>query len=162
VPALPVTFRPGRTRAVLLTAAVAIVVVITVVAFLLEQLGPGERLSFLLTALLLAGVLVLLSRPRITADDSGVTVVNITSRHRLEWAQIIQVNLRPGDAWVFLDLSDRAGHPAGHRPGTRRRRRAGPARARPGPLRRRPRAALRGTSGLSRGSRPCRIRPCLD
>ncbi|MDQ0814528.1 hypothetical protein QFZ63_006242 [Streptomyces sp. B3I7] len=130
VPALPVTFRPGRTRAVLLTAAVAIVVVITVVAFLLEQLGPGERLSFLLTALLLAGILVLLSRPRITADDSGVTVVNITSRRRLEWAQIIQVNLRPGDAWVFLDLSDGTSLPAlGIQPGIARARAVADARA---------------------------------
>jgi hypothetical protein len=129
-PALPVTFRPGRTRAVLVTAAVATVVVITVVALLLEQLGPGERLSFVVTAVLLAGVLLLLSRPRITADDSGVTVVNITSRRRLEWAQIIQVNLRPGDAWVFLDLSDGTSLPAlGIQPGIARERAIADARA---------------------------------
>lgn len=42
LPALPVTFRPGRTRAVLLTAGVAIFVVITTVAMLLEQLSPGR------------------------------------------------------------------------------------------------------------------------
>lgn len=129
-PALPVTFRPGRTRAVLVTAAVATVVVITVVALLLEQLGPGERLSFVFTAVLLAAVLLLLSRPRITADDSGVTVVNITSRHRLEWAQIIQVNLRPGDAWVFLDLSDGTSLPAlGIQPGIAKERAIADARA---------------------------------
>ena len=54
LPALPVTFRPGRTRAVLLTAAGAIFVVITVVALLLPTLGPGERLSFVFTAAMLA------------------------------------------------------------------------------------------------------------
>ncbi|MFI7686997.1 PH domain-containing protein [Streptomyces griseoaurantiacus] len=130
VPALPVTFRPGRTRAVLLTAALATVLVITVVALLLEQLGPGERLSFVLTAFLLAGVLVLLARPRITADDSGVTVVNIISRRRLAWAQIVQVNLRPGDAWVFLDLSDGTSLPAlGIQPGIARDRAIADARA---------------------------------
>lgn len=42
LPALPITFRPGRTRAVLLTAGVAIFVVITTVAMLLEQLTPGR------------------------------------------------------------------------------------------------------------------------
>lgn len=42
LPALPVTFRPGRTRAVLLSAAVVIFVVITTVAFLLEQLTPAS------------------------------------------------------------------------------------------------------------------------
>ncbi len=117
-PSLPVTFRPGRTRVVLLTAGVAIFVVITVIALLLEQLGPGERLSFIVTAALLAGVLFLLARVKVVADESGVTVQNIASRRRLEWAEIIQVNLRPGDPWVFLNLSDGTSLPAlGIQPG---------------------------------------------
>ncbi|APE20426.1 MULTISPECIES: PH domain-containing protein [Streptomyces] len=105
-PALPVTFRPGRTRAVLLTLGVAMFVVVTAVALMLERLGPGERASFVFTAALLLGVLVLLSRPKVVADDAGVTVVNITRTRRLAWAEILKVNLRPGDPWVFLDLSD--------------------------------------------------------
>jgi hypothetical protein len=106
LPALPVTFRPGRTRAVLLTAGVAIFVVITTVAMLLEQLTPGEKLSFVLTGALLFAVLAMLARVKVVADESGVTVVNIVSRRRLAWAEILQVNLRPGDPWVFLNLSD--------------------------------------------------------
>ncbi|WP_328784077.1 PH domain-containing protein [Streptomyces canus] len=106
LPTLPVTFRPSRTRAVLLTAGVAIFVTITVIALLLEELGPGERLSFVFTAALLAGVLFLLARVKVVADESGVTVQNIAGRRHLEWAEIIQVNLRPGDPWVFLNLSD--------------------------------------------------------
>jgi hypothetical protein len=117
-PTLPVTFRPGRTRAVLMTAGVAIFVTITVIALLLEQLGPGERLSFIFTAALLAGVLFLLARVKVVADESGVTVQNIAGRRRLEWAEIIQVNLRPGDPWVFLNLSDGTSLPAlGIQPG---------------------------------------------
>ncbi|MFE9173367.1 PH domain-containing protein [Streptomyces kebangsaanensis] len=106
LPALPVTFRPGRTRAVLLTAAAALFVAITVVALLLEQLSPGERVSFVFTGALLAGIPILLARPKVVADDSGVTVVNIVGRRHLAWAEILQVNLRPGDPWVFLNLSD--------------------------------------------------------
>lgn len=118
LPALPVTFRPSRTRAVLLTAGVAIFVTITVIALLLEQLGPGERLSFIFTAALLAGVLFLLARVKVVADEFGVTVQNIAGRRRLEWAEIIQVNLRPGDPWVFLNLSDGTSLPAlGIQPG---------------------------------------------
>ncbi|KUM83455.1 PH domain-containing protein [Streptomyces pseudovenezuelae] len=118
LPTLPVTFRPGRTRAVLLTAGVAIFVTITVIALLLEQLGPGERLSFIFTAALLAGVLFLLARVKVVADESGVTVQNIAGRRHLEWAEIIQVNLRPGDPWVFLNLSDGTSLPAlGIQPG---------------------------------------------
>ena len=122
-PTLPVTFRPGRTRAVLITAGVAIFVTITVIALLLEQLGPGERLSFIFTAAVLAGVLFLLARVKVVADESGVTVQNIAGRRHLEWAEIIQVNLRPGDPWVFLNLSDGTSLPAlGIQPGIAKER----------------------------------------
>ena len=123
LPTLPVTFRPGRTRAVLLTAGVVIFLVITAVAMLLEQLGPGERLSFILTGGLIFWVLAMLARVRVVADDSGVTVVNIASSRHLDWAEIIQVNLRPGDPWVFLNLSDGTSLPAlGIQPGIAKER----------------------------------------
>ncbi|MFC8293654.1 PH domain-containing protein [Streptomyces sp. NPDC057242] len=120
-PALPVTFRPGRTRAVLLTVGIAMFATVTLVAMLLERLGPGERASFVLTAALFLGVLVLLSRPKVVADDEGVTVVNITRSRRLAWAEILRVNLRSGDPWVFLDLSDGTSLPVlGIQPGIAR------------------------------------------
>ncbi|MEV8594029.1 PH domain-containing protein [Streptomyces sp. NPDC052012] len=130
LPNLPVTFRPGRTRAVLLTAAVAIFVVITVIALLLEQLSTGEKISFVFTAALLAGVLLMLARPKAVADEAGVTVVNIASSRRLAWAEILQVHLRPGDPWVFLDLSDGTSLPVlGIQPGIARQQAIADARA---------------------------------
>ncbi|MFJ8466177.1 PH domain-containing protein [Streptomyces swartbergensis] len=130
LPTLPVTFRPGTTRAVLLTAAVAILVVITAVAMLLKQLSPAERLSFIVTALLLDAVLLLLARPKVVADEDGVTVVNLTSKRRLEWAEILQVTLRSGDPWVFLNLSDGTSLPAlGIQPGLAKQRAIADARA---------------------------------
>ena len=130
LPPLPVTFRPGRTRVILLTAGAAIFVVITAVALLLEKLGPGERLSFILTGALMFGVLALLARVRVVADEAGVTVVNIASRRRLAWAEIVQVNLRPGDPWVFLNLSDGTSLPAlGIQPGIAKAKAIADARA---------------------------------
>ncbi|WP_217208547.1 PH domain-containing protein [Streptomyces sp. AC550_RSS872] len=130
LPTLPVTFRPGRTRAVLLTAGIAIFVVITAVALLLEKLGPGERLSFVFTGALMFGVLAMLARVKVVADESGVTVVNIATKRRLEWAEIVQVNLRPGDPWVFLNLSDGTSLPAlGIQPGIAKQRAIADARA---------------------------------
>ncbi|MFF0205419.1 PH domain-containing protein [Streptomyces sp. NPDC005017] len=118
LPALPVTFRPGRTRAVLLTAATSIFVVVSAVALLLERLSPGERISFVLTAALLSGVVLMLARPKVVADENGITVVNFASTRRLGWPEIVQVNLRVGDPWVFLDLSDGTSQPAiGIQPG---------------------------------------------
>ncbi|RFU84200.1 PH domain-containing protein [Streptomyces triticagri] len=129
-PTLPVTFRPARTRAVLISSGVAILAVITAVALLLENLGPGERISFVFVGALILGVLLLLARPRIVADEAGVTVVNLTTTRRLAWAEIVQVNLRPGDAWVFLDLSDGTSLPAmGIQPGIAKQRAIEDARA---------------------------------
>ncbi|WP_327669646.1 MULTISPECIES: PH domain-containing protein [unclassified Streptomyces] len=103
---LPVTFRPGRTRAVLHTLGAASFVVITIVALLLGGLSPGEKVSFVFTGALFWGVLWLLARPKVVADTEGVTVVNVARSRRLSWAEIVRVNLRPGDPWVFLDLTD--------------------------------------------------------
>jgi hypothetical protein len=145
LPTLPVTFRPSLTRAVLLTAGVAIFVVIATVAMLLEQLSPGEKLSFVFIGALLFGVLLMLSRPKVVADETGVTVVNITSRRHLEWAEILQVNLRPGDPWVFLNLSDGTSLPS---PNSARSRT-------PAPCARSPRPAPSATrSNITADSRP--------
>ncbi|MBM7059036.1 MULTISPECIES: PH domain-containing protein [Streptomyces] len=118
LPTLPVTFRPTLTRVVLLSVGVAMFLVITVIALMLDRLNAGERASFVFVAALFLGVLALLSRPRVTADDTGVTVVNITRTRRLAWEEILRVNLRSGDPWVFLDLSDGTSMPAlGIQPG---------------------------------------------
>ncbi|MFJ4714813.1 PH domain-containing protein [Streptomyces sp. NPDC088785] len=106
LPSLPVTFRPGRTRVILHTLGAASFVTITVVALVLHGMSPAEKTSFVFTAALFWGVLALLARPKVVADGDGVTVVNIARGRRLAWAEIVRVNLRPGDPWVFLDLTD--------------------------------------------------------
>ncbi|MFH9394881.1 PH domain-containing protein [Streptomyces sp. NPDC017413] len=117
-PTLPVTFRPTLTRVVLLSTGLVMFLVITVIALMLERLTPGERITFVFVAALFFGVLALLSRPKVTADDSGVTVVNLTLTRRLAWEEILRVNLRSGDPWVYLDLSDGTSLPAlGIQPG---------------------------------------------
>ncbi|WP_018548966.1 PH domain-containing protein [Streptomyces sp. LaPpAH-108] len=129
-PALPVTFRPGRTRAILLTAGIAIFVVISGIGLLLEKVGPGERLTFVLTGALTFWVLAQLARVKVVADESGVTVVNIASSRKLDWAEIVQVNLRQGDPWVFLNLTDGTSLPAlGIQPGVAKQRAIADARA---------------------------------
>ncbi|MEV6761716.1 PH domain-containing protein [Streptomyces sp. NPDC051105] len=130
LPSLPVTFRPGHTRVILLTAGVAIFATISGVALLLEQLGPGEQLSFVITGALIFWALAQLARVKVVADESGVTVVNIASKRRLDWAEILQVNLRPGDPWVFLNLSDGTSLPAlGIQPGIAKQRAIADAKA---------------------------------
>ncbi|WP_329178968.1 PH domain-containing protein [Streptomyces decoyicus] len=118
LPSLPVTFRPTRTRVVLYTVGIAQLAALTAIALLLPKLNGGERLSFIVTGLLVLAVLLLLSRPRVVARQEGVTVINLTTRRELAWAQVLRVNLREGDPWVHLDLADGTSLPAmGIQPG---------------------------------------------
>ncbi|MGH3310091.1 MAG: PH domain-containing protein [Streptomyces sp.] len=121
LPTLPVTFRPTRTRVVLLGVGITAFLVLTVIALILPTVSPGERVSFIVTGLLFLGVLLLLSRPRVTVGESGVTVVNLTVKRHLDWAEVLGVNLRTGDPWVSLDLADGTSLPAmGIQPGIAR------------------------------------------
>ncbi|MEU2791305.1 PH domain-containing protein [Streptomyces sp. NPDC007100] len=121
LPALPVTFRPARTRAVLYGVGIAQLAVLTVIAVLLPKLGGGERISFVFTGLIVLGVLLLLARPKVVARQEGITVVNLTTKRELAWAQVLRVNLRQGDPWVHLDLADGTSLPAmGIQPGIAR------------------------------------------
>ncbi|GAA2712250.1 MULTISPECIES: PH domain-containing protein [Streptomyces] len=112
LPALPVTFRPTRTRVVLLGTGFALLGVLTVMSFMLQTLTTGDRITFICTGLLGLAVLALLSRPKVVATEDGVTVTNLTTTRHLAWAQIVRVNLRSGDSWVHLDLSDGTSLPA--------------------------------------------------
>ncbi|MFE7299137.1 PH domain-containing protein [Streptomyces sp. NPDC057579] len=121
LPGLPVTFRPTRTRAVLYTVGTAQLAALTAIAVLLPALSGGERISFVCTGVLVGAVLLLLGRPRVVARQEGVTVVNLTTRRDLAWAQVVRVNLRAGDPWVHLDLADGTSLPAmGIQPGIAR------------------------------------------
>ncbi|TJZ44144.1 PH domain-containing protein [Streptomyces piniterrae] len=121
LPGLPVTFRPTRTRVVLYTVGIAQLAALTAVALALPKLTGGERTSFILTGALVMAVLLLLARPKVVAAQEGVTVVNLTTRRELAWAQVVRVNLRAGDPWVHLDLADGTSLPAmGIQPGIAR------------------------------------------
>jgi hypothetical protein len=108
---LPVTFRPVVTRVVLLSLGVALLVALSTVAAMMPHDGAapwstGDRITVVLIGVAVLGALSVLSRPKVMADRGGLTVVNLTVRRRLEWAQVLGVVLRPGDAWVHLDLAD--------------------------------------------------------
>ena len=123
-----------------------------------EAQPGGERASFVFTgAAALRRARLLLSRPKVVADESGVTVVNLAGRAELAWAEILRVNLRPGDPWVFLDLSDGTSLPAlGIQPGIakQQRRSATPARCAPSP---KPRSVRDPEDGRTRARRASRL-----
>jgi hypothetical protein len=109
VPSLPATFRPTRTRVAVFAVATVLMAAFAVISVLLPDTGTTawsipERIAFAAIGPAISAGLYLLARPRIVATEHGVTVVNTVRSQHLEWAQIVRVNLRPGDPWVLLDL----------------------------------------------------------
>lgn len=110
-PELPHVWRPARTRTVTLVMSAVVLVCMTVLASLLPAEGPrsfavSDRVGVLLVGWAIVGILLLLGRPRLVAEESGLTVVNMVGRRRLVWEQVVRVNFRPGDPWAFFDLDD--------------------------------------------------------
>lgn len=108
---LPVTWRPDRTRKVIYAVAAVLTVSMTAIAATLpsdggESWSLGARIGVAAIGFGGALALLVLARPKAVGDAEGLKVVNMLRTHRLEWAQIVAVNLRPGDAWVLLDLDD--------------------------------------------------------
>lgn len=111
LPALPVTWRPHRTRTIIYTVAALLAGSMTAIAATLPSDGGmpwplPDRIAFACIGLAGAFVLLILARPKAVGDENGLKVVNMLRTHRLEWAQIVAVNLRSGDPWVLLDLDD--------------------------------------------------------
>jgi hypothetical protein len=108
---LPHTWRPFGAR-MMGTVAGALVFALVFGAWF--SFSPSERANFTgfqLGTLVVLGLIALavwfaLMRSRVTAAESGVTVVNGYRRRELEWSQIVSVNLRRGAPWAGVDLSD--------------------------------------------------------
>jgi hypothetical protein len=106
---LPRTWYPARSRLITRIVGTVLLVGSVVLAVALPEeggWGMGSRSGIVLTGVFALCVLLVLGRPKVVADERGVTVVNLIRVHHLEWAQIVRVYLRQGDPWVFLDLSD--------------------------------------------------------
>src|SRR5690242_15053942 len=86
LPSLPVTFRPTKTRVVVLVVSFLLISALAVVAVLLPRSGASpwplpDRIAFAMIGPLISSALYLLARPRIAADEQGVTVVNTLRSH---------------------------------------------------------------------------------
>jgi hypothetical protein len=107
------TWRPGWARIIPYVLGVVVVAGMVVLAVAMPSTwGLGDRIGLVFIGLVVAGVLHILARSRITADDRGLTVVNGLRTHEYEWAEIIGVSMAEGAPWPTLDLADGSTLPA--------------------------------------------------
>ncbi|HNM96867.1 MAG TPA: PH domain-containing protein [Marmoricola sp.] len=105
------TWRPTGARFAGLAAMLAIVLMCGVVWVawgprIQGYFNTGQRLTIIGLFLMLFAAWWAVARSRLTADPSGVTVVNGYRTRRFEWAQVVDARLRHGAPWAEMDLSD--------------------------------------------------------
>ncbi|MEU7525424.1 PH domain-containing protein [Saccharothrix sp. NPDC042600] len=107
-----VEFRPRRIRTVAVVSAVFLVVVFTIVGLLLGDTPTGvifrtsDQVAMIILGVLLACGVLLLARPRVRADESGLEVRNVVTARRFEWSEVLHVSFPDGASWARLELPD--------------------------------------------------------
>jgi hypothetical protein len=71
-----------------------------------SQVHLADRIGIALLAVPIAAVLLILARPRLSADDEGLTVVNLVRSRRLTWPEVVAVGMAETQSWASLDLAD--------------------------------------------------------
>lgn len=107
VAALPVVWRPllGRLVArVLFPVVLALWVGLGYVMW--SSVRASDLMLFGVFGVIVLTVLYLVGRPRLSADERGLTVVNVFRRHELDWAEVLGASMAEGEPWPTLDLSD--------------------------------------------------------
>lgn len=87
----------------------ALLIVVTMVAMALmmpTDWRVQDRVLLVGFGLVGAAALHLLARPRLTATEEGVTVVNSIRTHVLSWAEVIDMRMPVGEPWPSADLCD--------------------------------------------------------
>ncbi|WP_238011471.1 PH domain-containing protein [Dactylosporangium sp. AC04546] len=109
-----VTARPQRARIIAYVLAAVVVVVFTLIAFGLHGKtgdGPGyfqrgDQAAMIGLGLCAAAGILLMTRPRVVADERGVRVRNIIGSYDLPWEVVRAVTFGRGAPWLTLDLED--------------------------------------------------------
>jgi hypothetical protein len=103
----PATWRPHLARIIPYVLAVMVVVGMVALAVVMpSNWALGDRIGLVVIGLIVVGVLHMLARSRVTADDRGLTIVNGLRTHEYEWAEVLGVSMPEGAPWPTLDLAD--------------------------------------------------------
>lgn len=99
-------YRPKRVRLVCAAAAVAIVLMFTVIGVSLTGAGfqTSDQWGMIILGVLFGAGIMVIARPTVQADAHGIKVKNIIGGYELPWSVIQKVRFDPGQPWVYLDL----------------------------------------------------------
>ncbi len=106
-----VVVRPRRMSQWAFAAAAVIAVSGIVVAVFNDRasgaiLRPADQVAMAGIALILAGGVLILTRPRFKAGPQGVAVRNLLSYRIIPWDEVVDIWFPPGKRWARVDLPD--------------------------------------------------------
>ncbi|REH44779.1 PH (Pleckstrin Homology) domain-containing protein [Kutzneria buriramensis] len=105
-----VTFRPKRVRLVAVPVAIGLITVFVVIAILLRNTPTGayfelsDQVAMAMVGVLLAGGVLLLTRPRVRAQREWIEVRNLLGSTRYRWSDVRGLSFPDGAAWARLEL----------------------------------------------------------
>lgn len=105
------TWRPVRTTKIAVTTAAVVVIVFTVTAIVMPHANAGahftwkDQLSTGILGLILAGFILVFTRPRMRADEAGVHIRNHWGPYKtIPWDVIVGVEFPKGRHFARLVL----------------------------------------------------------
>jgi len=103
--------KPKRVRIVCGIAAAAIFGLFAIIGTALTTVGegvfkPGDQAAMIGLGAVFAAGIMLIARPRIEADESGVRVRNIIGGYELPWSVVRKVSFDRGRPWLSLELEN--------------------------------------------------------
>ena len=102
-------FRPRTlSRTAWVVAAIIAVAGITVAVFNNRSSGailrPADQIAMAGIALVIAGALLVLTRPRLKVGPAGLAVRNLLDYRVIPWKQVVDFSFPPGRRWARIDL----------------------------------------------------------
>jgi len=104
--------RPRKTTRYAIGIAVLLVVLFSIVGALLRTSATGvyfrvaDQIAMVLFGFLLAGLVLLLTRPRLRVNASGVEVRNGLGEKHIDWDLVQGLSFPDGAAWARIELPD--------------------------------------------------------
>jgi Bacterial PH domain len=107
-----VELRPRLTPLFAYAAAFLIAAAHIVVGLLLKTKSSGvifqtaDQIAIALLGLVIAGVVLLLARPRLRVGPAGLSVRNLLGDRLIPWSDTVGVSFPAGSSWARIDLPD--------------------------------------------------------
>jgi hypothetical protein len=102
---LPVRWRPRKGRLVPHTLAAVTFAAVLVVSLVVPTFQPADRVALIILGGAVAAALFFFGRCELRAGPAGLTVVNVLRTTQLDWAEVIDARMEPGEPWPTLDLA---------------------------------------------------------